>query len=83
MAILCLVATPIYLFIWAQQQPKQQQPLPHYYLLAAVAFAAWALGVSHDLDLVFGFDGVVVAFILGAAVLLIPALDGLLAKLKI
>lgn len=83
LAIVCLLATPGYLFLTAQNQPANLQPLPHYYVLATIAFVAWALGVSQDLDKLFGLDGIVVAFILTAAVVLIPLVDGLLAKLKI
>jgi hypothetical protein len=83
LAIVCLLATPAYLLLTALSQPAEKRPLPHYYLLAAVAFCAWAIGVSHDLDSVFGFDSVVVAFALGLTVVIVPAVDGLLAKLNI
>jgi hypothetical protein len=83
LAIACLFATPAYLLLTALNQPAEKRPLPHYYLLAAVAFAAWAIGVSADLDKFFGLDSIVVAFVLGLAVIIVPAVDGLLAKLKI
>ena len=83
LSIICLLATPGYLFLTAQNKPPDLQPLPHYYVLACIAFAAWALGVSSGLDALFKIDSVVVGLILGASVLLIPLADGLLAKLKI
>jgi hypothetical protein len=83
LSVVCLVATPGYLFLTAQHKPAELRPLPHYYVLAAIAFAAWALGVSSGLDAVFALDAVTVGVILGASVLLIPLADSLLARANI
>jgi len=83
LAVICLVATPGYLFLTAQDKSADLQPLPHYYVLATIAFAAWALGVSTELGSIVKLDAVEVGLILGGSVLLIPLIDGLLARLKI
>jgi len=83
LALACLLATPGYLFLTAQNKPADLKPLPHYYVLATIAFAAWALGVSTALDSVLNLGTLEVGLILGLSVLLIPLVDGLLAKLKI
>src|SRR5882757_1789332 len=40
------IGTPGYLWLTARKLPKVEQPLFHFYLLAVLAFACWALGTS-------------------------------------
>jgi hypothetical protein len=79
-AVIGLLATPLYLWNSTRDKPAPEQPLPHFYFLAAVAFVAWALGTSQDLDAVFRLDTVIVAFMLGITVFVLPLADSVMAR---
>ena len=75
------LATFAYLFLSAERNQNQPKPLHHFYVLALVAFAAWALGTSADISGVVGVGPKVAALSLGLAAFLLPALDGVLEVL--
>jgi hypothetical protein len=74
-----LIATPAYLFLASRGQPSQTKR-PHSYVLAIVAFAAWAIGTNADVANLFTIDQRVGYWILAATVFLIPAIDGVLVE---
>jgi hypothetical protein len=74
--VLGFVFTPVYLLL--SSVSAAQKPLLHFYVLAAIAFVPWALVTSPDLASLFGASSAVVAFILAAAVFVIPGADSLL-----
>ena len=72
------VGTPAYLWLTARKLPKAERPLTHFYLLAVLAFACWALGTSGSVDNLVGIDSVTAGFILTVAVFAIPLMDQVL-----
>ena len=81
-AIAGLVATVGYLWMSTKDRPQPEKPLPHFFLLAALSFVAWALCTSSLGELV-GLSQRGASFILGATVLLLPVVDAFLAKMGI
>ena len=74
-----LIATPAYLFLAGQRQLREPK-MPHSYVLAVIAFTAWALGTNVEVANLFRLDQKVAYWILAAAVFLLPAIDGVLRK---
>jgi len=66
-----------------QATPKDpdERPRPHYYVLACVAFLSWAIGTTPAVAALIHLDQTGAAFVLAAAVFLIPLADGLLNRL--
>lgn len=58
---------------------KEQQPLPHFFVLATIAFVCWAIATAPNVAALLGIDALVAAVILGAAVFLIPLADQILS----
>lgn len=75
------VATPIWLGVHALQMPAGSRPLPHFYVLACVAFVAWAIASSDAVRVVVGVDLVTANVILGVVVLILPGIDILLSAI--
>lgn len=77
-----LVATVGYLLLRAPKQGETPAPPPWYfYVLSALAFVAWAIGTTDAGQVLFCLSSEVGSkFIIMAAVLLIPMIDGLLTR---
>jgi hypothetical protein len=75
-----LVGTIGYLWLAAQRASADQRPLPHFYVLAGLAFLCWALGTSTNVSSLVGMDQTEGGTILGLAVFLIPLLDEILNR---
>ena len=76
-----LGATVLYLWLNGRALPADKRPMPHFYVLAAVAFVIWALGTSQPAADLFNLPGDVANVLLGLGVLLIPGVDQLLEAL--
>lgn len=74
-----LLATPAYLWTTARDLAPELRPRWHFYVLAMVAFAIWALGTS-KLGALVGLDSIETAFMLGVGVFLVPLIDSLLTR---
>jgi hypothetical protein len=70
-----LAGTLVYLYIHARQTDASKRPRPFFYLLAAIAFVAWAVGTSDAVRGLFGWDETGAKFGLAIAAFSIPALD--------
>lgn len=78
--VIGLIGTLLYLGVAAyREKDLSKRPLPHFYVLAVVAFVAWALGSSSAVDKALGVDQTLAALILAAVVFLLPGLDIVLA----
>lgn len=75
-----LIGTLVYLLTAGQSEAKEKKPLPHFYILAVIAFAVWAVGVSQATGSIFGVDPRTATVILTITVFLLPGVDTLLAK---
>lgn len=80
--IISALGTVGYLWLSSRSLPKNKQPLLHFYFLAIVAFACWALATGPNVAALVNVDDVVGGLILGAAVFLIPLADGVLERLS-
>jgi hypothetical protein len=76
-----LFATVLYLWLNGRAQSQEKQPMPHYYVLAALAFVIWAIGTSEPTADLIGLSPAVANVLLGLGVLLVPGLDQLLEAL--
>jgi hypothetical protein len=76
-----LVGTIGYLWLAAQRSSADRRPLPHFYLLAGLAFLCWAVGTSTNVSVLVRMDQTEAGTILGLAVFLIPLLDEVLNRL--
>lgn len=74
---LCLVGTLGYLYIRAD---KANPPRWYFYVLAVIAFLAWAIGTS-DIGLIWGMGEEISKFTVLAGVFLVPMADEVLTKL--
>jgi hypothetical protein len=75
--VVAALGTVGYLWNAAKDLPEEKQPLAHFYVLAVLAFAAWALATSgHVADLV-GADETTTSLILLLAVFVIPLADSI------
>ena len=75
-------ATPLYLWIRNGALPPEQQARPHYFLLATLAFLAWAIGASPRTGELLGLGEDVSAYVLLAAAFLIPLADQAIQRLQ-
>lgn len=71
-----------YLWYQARSVPENVKPLPHFYVLALVAFVAWALVTAPNLASMVGLDQVATSVILAIAVFAVPLLDGVVTNLR-
>jgi len=76
-----VVGTAGYLWLAARRVRDDERPLPHFYVLACVAFLCWAIGTSAGVAGLVGFDGVESGVILGLAVFVVPLADDVLNRL--
>ena len=77
-----LAGTVGYLW-WQGQRAKGKRPLPHFYVLAGLAFLCWAVGTCPNVATTIGLDQVEAGVVLGVAVFLIPLTDGVFTRLRI
>ncbi|GAA1359105.1 hypothetical protein [Catellatospora chokoriensis] len=77
-----LAGTIGYLWLAGQKLPADERPLPHFYVLAAVAYLCWAVGVSAHAAALIGLDQVAAGVVLTMAVFLVPLADELLVRLR-
>jgi hypothetical protein len=77
------VGTLGYLWLSRPQRDDDEQPLPHFYLLACLAFLCWAVGTSAGVASLLGLDHVGAGIVLAVAVFLIPMSDEVLNRLLI
>jgi hypothetical protein len=80
-AIVALLGTPLYLWVAAPSGPTA--PRPHFYLLAVIAFACWALGTSGSIQSLVGIGQTLGGVVLGIGAFAIPLIDAALEKLKV
>lgn len=73
------IGTVGYLWLSARALPPAEQPLPHFYVLAVVAFGCWSLTTAPNVRAVFNIDETTAAVILPFSVFLIPLADGVLS----
>ena len=76
--IACLLGTPLYLYVTGLQVESRKRPHFYSYILALVAFAAWAVGTSTAVDSLFRIDKTFSQFLLFLTVFLLPGIDTLL-----
>ena len=74
-----VVGTVGYLLQTAPSGPDER-PRPHYYVLACLAFLAWAIATTPAVADLIHLDHVGAAFVLAVAVFLIPIADALLNR---
>jgi hypothetical protein len=75
-----IVGTAGYLWLAAHRAAEDERPLPHFYVLACVAFVCWAIGTSAGVAALAGLDRVESGVVLGLAVFLIPLADDVLNR---
>jgi uncharacterized membrane protein len=73
-----LVGTIIYLIVAAQRATADAKPRLHFFVLAGLAFLAWALGTGKGVQDLIGLDSITAGVILGVAVFLVPLIDSAL-----
>ncbi len=56
----------------------QKKPRPFFYVFAVVAFLAWAVGTSSDVQTLVGWDAVTSHWTLAAVAFVVPAVDQLI-----
>ncbi len=78
--IIAAIGTVAYLWNSANSLPPDERPLPHFYGLAVVALACWAIGTAPNVASLISVDDVVAGVILALAVFLIPLADGILNR---
>jgi hypothetical protein len=76
--IACLAGTPLYLYVASRHLVPLNRPPAYYYVLALIAFAAWAVGTSTAVDGLLRMDKALGQFLLLLTVFLIPGIDTLL-----
>jgi hypothetical protein len=76
--IACLAGTPLYLYLASLRVEPLNRPRLYSYVLALIAFAAWAVGTSTAVDDLFRIDKALGQFLLLLTVFLIPGIDTLL-----
>jgi hypothetical protein len=79
--VVSAITTVGYLWWQGQSLPREQQPLPHYYVLAVIAFACWAFATAPSVTALLGADALVAALVLAGGVALIPMTDQFLTWL--
>lgn len=76
-----LIGTVGYLWLAGQRAAPDQRPLPHFFVLAGLAYLCWAVGTNGNVAALMGLDQLGGAVLLGMAVFLIPMLDEVLVRL--
>lgn len=56
-------------------QPPERRPKPWFYVLAGLAFLAWAFGTVPEISTLAGLDPTFAALAIPIAVFLIPGID--------
>ena len=81
-AVLFVAALGTVGYLWnaASSAQANERPLPHFYVLAVVAFAGWAIGTSPNVANLISVDDVVAGVILALTVFLVPLADGVLNR---
>jgi hypothetical protein len=79
--VIAAVGTVGYLWWAARALPPEQRPLVHFYVLAVIAFACWAIATAPNLAQLLGIDTLIAGVILACAVFLIPLADNILSAL--
>ncbi len=74
-AALCLVATPLQVWIRDRQQDASSRTRPFFYLLAFIAFPCWALLVSQPLRELLGVKPAWAELAVGVSAFAIPLID--------
>jgi beta-phosphoglucomutase-like phosphatase (HAD superfamily) len=77
------IGTVGYLWVVARKLDATSRPLPHFYVLAVIAFAAWALATTASVQKLVGVDDTSAGVGLLFAVFLIPLTDSVCNELKI
>ncbi len=75
------IGTVGYLARNASTRPRARRPLMHFYVLALVAFVAWALATSEPARDVVGVSAKLAEFAVALVIFLIPLADWALAAL--
>jgi hypothetical protein len=73
--VIGLIGNAGYLWWNGRRLPQEERPLPHFFLLATIAFLCWAIATAPNVAAMLGVDSLVSAVILGGAVFLIPLAD--------
>lgn len=77
-----LLGTPGYLYLQAQRTSAAERPLWHFYVLAVIAFACWALAATSAVADLLGVSQSAAGVVLLIAVFLIPLADSVLNHLQ-
>jgi hypothetical protein len=75
------VGTVGWLWYTSRSEPPEKRPLPHFYVLAVIAFVLWCIVTAPNLADVLHIDDVVAGLLLMVGVFLIPLADGILEKI--
>lgn len=73
--VVAAVGQLLWLFRRGQQVPQADRPTARFYVLALIAFAAWALGTSPPVSELVGLDRTTAALILCSVAYLLPWID--------
>jgi hypothetical protein len=73
------IGTLAYLWWNGQSLPVKQRPLPHFFVLALIAYFCWAIATAPNVALLLGIDALIAGVILASAVFLIPVADSVLS----
>jgi hypothetical protein len=75
-----ILGTAGYLWVAGRAAEDDERPLPHFYVLASIAFACWAVGTSAGVAALIGLDQVEAGVVVGLAVFVIPLVDDILNR---
>jgi hypothetical protein len=75
-----VLGTAGYLWVAQRRTEDDEQPLPHFYVLACVAFLCWAVGTNAGVASLIGLDKVEAGVVLAVGVFLIPLSDEFLNR---
>ncbi len=81
--VVATIGTMGYLWLNSRGLEDKKKPLPHFYVLAALAFLTWATGTAMNVAKLLGFDAVAGGIVLLIGVFLIPLVDGVLNQLLV
>jgi hypothetical protein len=70
-------------YLWwnGHNLPREQRPLPHFFVMATIAFLCWAIATAPNVSAMLGIDALIAAVILGSAVFLVPLADQVITTL--
>jgi hypothetical protein len=80
--IVAAVGTVGYLWTNGRTLAMDKRPRSHFYLLAVIAFLAWALGTNANVADLVGMDTTVAGVVLGCAIFLIPLVDEVITTVR-